>query len=122
MRTDQLSAARIDEILALVDELKASGENAEVFAQRKGIRYGQIRGWLSHAPRWRAQRAGLALPPRRSAFVRAHCNPPPAPAAGANPHPGHARITCEVAQRRAQIDWPVAHAAECAQWLQAWLG
>jgi hypothetical protein len=122
MRTDQLSAARIDEILALVDELKASGESAEAFAQRKGIRYGQIRGWLSHAPRWRAQRAGLALPPRRSAFVRAHCSPPPAPAAGANPPPGHARITCEVGERRAQIDWPVAHAAECAQWLQAWLG
>jgi hypothetical protein len=122
MRTDQLSAARIDEILALVDELKASGESAEVFAQRKGIRYGQIRGWLSHAPRWRAQRAGLALPPRRSAFVRAPCTPPPASQADGSPPPGHARITCEVAQRRAQIDWPVAHAAECAQWLRAWLG
>ena len=59
MRTDQLSAARIDEILALVDELKASGENAEVFAQRKGIRYGQIRGWLSHAPRCRT----VSVPP-----------------------------------------------------------
>ena len=122
MRSDKLSEERIREILALVDGLKASGVSAEVFAHSQGISYGQIRGWLSHAPRWRAQLAGLALPPRRSTFVRAQCNPPPAPAADASPQPGHARITCEVAQRRAQIEWPVAHAAECAQWLQAWLG
>lgn len=49
MRTDKLSAERIREILALVDELKASGVSAEAFAQRKGISYGQIRGWLSRA-------------------------------------------------------------------------
>ena len=122
MRTDKLSEERIREILALVDELKASSVSAEVFAQSKGISYGQIRGWLSHAPRWRAQLAGLTLPLRRSTFVRAQCNQPPAPPADGGPQPGHARITCEVAQRRAQIDWPVAHAAECAQWLQAWLG
>ncbi|MGC8701809.1 MAG: IS66 family insertion sequence element accessory protein TnpB [Thiomonas sp.] len=122
MRTDKLSAERIREILALVDELKASGVSAEAFAQSKGISYGQIRGWLSHTPRWRAQLAGLALPPRRSTFVRAQCSPPPAAAADGGPQPAHARITCEVAQRRAQIDWPVAHAAECAQWLRAWLG
>ncbi|CAZ87360.1 hypothetical protein [Thiomonas arsenitoxydans] len=122
MRSDKLSEERIDEILAILDELKASGMKAEAFAQSKGLGYGQLRGWLSSAPRWRAQRAGLALPPRRSAFVRAHCNPSPAAAAEGSPHPGHARITCEGAQRRAQIDWPVAHAAECAQWLQAWLG
>ena len=122
MRTDKLSAERIREILALVDELKASGVSAEAFAQSKGISYGQIRGWLSHAPRWRAQLAGLDLPPRRSTFVRAQCSPPPAPVADVGPQPAHARITCEVAQRRAQIDWPVAHAAECAQWLRAWLG
>ncbi len=122
MRTDKLSEERIGEILAILDELKASGESAEVFAQSKGISYGQIRGWLSHAPRWRAQRAGLALPPRRSAFVRAHCNPSRAPAADASPPLGHARITCAAGERQAQIDWPVTHAAECAQWLQAWLG
>ena len=121
MRTDKLSEERIREILALVDELKASGESAEVFAQGKGISYGQIRGWQSHAPRWRAQLAGLALPPRRSAFVRAQCNPPPAAAHG-SPQPGHARITCAAGSRQAHIDWPVAHAAECAQWLRAWLG
>lgn len=121
MRSGKLSEERIDEILAILDELKASGMKAEAFAQSKGLGYGQLRGWLSSAPRWRAQRAGVTLPPRRSSFVRAPCNPGPA-AADASPPPGHARITCEVAQRRAQIDWPVAHAAECAQWLQAWLG
>ena len=122
MRSDQLSEERIREILTLVDELKASGLKAEAFAQSKGIRYGQIRGWLSHAPRWRAQLAGLTPPPRRSAFVRAQCSPPPAPAADGSPQPAHARITCETGARRAQIDWPVSHAAECAQWLRAWLG
>ncbi len=122
MRTDKLSAERIREILALVDELKASGVSAEAFAQSKGIRYGQIRGWLSHAPRWRAQLAGLALPPRRSTFVRAQCNPTPAAAADGSPQPGHARITCVTGNRQAHIDWPVAHGAECAQWLRAWLG
>ena len=122
MRSDKLSEERVGEILAILDELKASGASAEAFAQRKGISYGQIRGWLSHAPRWRAQLAGLALPPRRSTFVRAQCNPNPALATDGSCQPAHARITCEVAQRRAQIDWPVAHAAECAQWLRAWLG
>ena len=105
MRSDKLRAERLDEILAILDELKASGMKVEAFAQSKGLGYGQLRGWLSSAPRWRA-----------------HCNPSPAAAAEGSPHPGHARITCEGAQRRAQIDWPVAHAAECAQWLQAWLG
>ena len=122
MRSDKLSEERIGEILAILDELKASGMKAEAFAQSKGLGYGQLRGWLSGAPRWRAQRAGLALPPRRSAFVRAQCNPPPAPAADGSPRPGHARITCVAGSRQAHIDWPVAHAAECAQWLQAWLG
>jgi len=78
---------------------------------RMGNNYGQLRGWLSHTPRWRAQPADLA-----------QCNPHPAPAIDGSCQPAHARITCEVAQRRAQIDWPVAHAAECAQWLRAWLG
>ena len=95
---------------------------AEAFAQSKGLGYGQLRGWLSCAPRWRAQLAGQTLPPRRSAFVRAQYNPPPALAADASGQPAHARITCEAGARRAQIDWPVAHAAECAQWLRAWLG
>ena len=122
MRSDKLSAERIDEILAILDELKASGMKAEVFAQSKGLGYGQLRGWLSSAPRWRAQRAGVTLPPRRSTFVRAQCNPNPAPATDGNYQPAHARITCVTGCRQAQIDWPVAHAAECAQWLRAWLG
>ncbi len=120
MRTDKLSEERIREILTRVDQLKASGMSAEAFAQSQGVPYGQLRGWLSHAPRWRAQLAGLALPLRRSAFVRAQYNPPPT--ADGNPQPGHARITCVAGSRQAQIDWPVAHAAECAQWLRAWLG
>lgn len=37
MRSDKLSAERIDEILAILDELKASGMKAEVFAQSKGL-------------------------------------------------------------------------------------
>ena len=122
MRSDKLSEERIREILTLVDELKASGMSAEAFAQSHGVSYGQIRGWLSHAPRWRAQLAGLTQPPRRSAFVRAQCSPPPAQVANGSPQPGHARITCVAGGRQAQIDWPVAHAAECAQWLRAWLG
>lgn len=55
MRSDTLSEERIRQILALIDELKASGVSAEAFAQSHGIPYGQLRGWLSHAPRWRAQ-------------------------------------------------------------------
>ncbi|WP_231480582.1 hypothetical protein [Thiomonas sp. FB-Cd] len=43
-------------------------------------------------------------------------------AVAADALPAHARITCVAGARRAQIDWPVAHAAECAQWLRAWLG
>lgn len=123
MRSDQLGEERIREILALVDELKASGLKAEAFAQSKGISYGQIRGWLSHAPRWRDRLAGLTPPPRRSAFVRAQTSSlPSAPQLHESPPFEHARITCTAGARQAQIDWPVSHAAECAQWLRAWLG
>ena len=100
MRSDKLSEERIDEILAILDELKAGGMKAEAFAQSKGLGYGQLRGWLSCAPRWRAQLAGQTLPPRRSAFVRAQYNPPPALAADASGQPAHARITCEAGADR----------------------
>ena len=121
MRSDKLSEERIGEILAILDELKASGASAEVFAQSHGVSYGQLRGWLSHAPRWRAQLAGQEVPARASGFVQAKLSPRSG-AVAANALPAHARITCVAGARRAQIDWPVAHAAECAQWLRAWLG
>ncbi|WP_255333620.1 hypothetical protein [Thiomonas sp. FB-Cd] len=44
MRSDKLSEERIGEILAILDELKASGGRAEVFAQSHGVSYGQLRG------------------------------------------------------------------------------
>ncbi|OIQ94957.1 hypothetical protein GALL_230600 [mine drainage metagenome] len=121
MRSDKLSEERIRQILALVDELKASGVSAEAFAHSQGIRYGQIRGWLSHAPCWRAQLSGQDVPARARGFVQA--KPSAAPCVTQIPMlPAHARITCVAGSRQAQIDWPVAHAAECAQWLRAWLG
>jgi hypothetical protein len=36
MRSDKLSEERIAQILAILDELKASGVSAEAFAQSKG--------------------------------------------------------------------------------------
>ncbi len=75
MRSDKLSEERIGEILAILDELKASGASAEVFAQSRGVSYGQLRGWLSHAPRWRGQLAGQEVPARASGFVQARLSP-----------------------------------------------
>ncbi|MDE2254569.1 MAG: IS66 family insertion sequence element accessory protein TnpB [Betaproteobacteria bacterium] len=116
MRSDKLSEERIGEILATLDELKAGGVNPEVFAQSHGVSYGQLRGEMSHAPCWRAQLAGQEVPARARGFVQAKLS------AGSGAIEAHARITCVAGARQAQIDWPVAHAAECAQWLRAWLG
>lgn len=117
MRSDKLSEERIRQILALLDELKASGLSAQAFTQRHDVSHGQLRGWLSHAPRWRAQLAGQDVPARARGFVQAKPSAPPAPTL-----PAHARITCVAGSRQAHIDWPVLHAPECAQWLRAWLG
>lgn len=87
MRSDKLSEERIGESLAILDELKASGMKAEVFAQSKGLGYGQLRGWLSRAPRW-------SDPAATAQRLRA-CPMQPAPRTGggwespARPRPQH---------------------------------
>ena len=117
MRKDKLSEEQVGERLAVVDAYEASGLSGEAFAQSRGISYLDLRGWASHAPRWRARLSGQAYTAtgRAAAFVKVQ---PSEASVGA----GWARIVCEVGSRRVQVDWPVAAPAECAQWLRAWLG
>lgn len=118
MRKDKLSEEQVGERLAAVDAYEASGLSGEAFAQSRGIRYLDLRGWASHAPRWRARLAGQAYTATgraATAFVKVQ---PSETTVGT----GCARIVCEVGSRRVQVDWPVAAPAECAQWLRAWLG
>ena len=53
--------------LDVLDELAHSGLSTQDFAQAQEIGYGQLRSWLSHGPRWRAQLADPAYiaPARR---------------------------------------------------------
>ncbi len=117
MRKDKLSEEQVGGRLAVVDAYEASGLNGEAFAQSLGMSYLDLRGWASHAPRWRARLAGQTYTAtgRAAAFVKVQ---PSEATVGAR----CARIVCEVGSRRVQVDWPVAAPVECAQWLRAWLG
>lgn len=117
LRKDKLSEDEVRERLAVVDAYEASGLSGEAFAQTRGINDLDLRGWASHAPRWRARHAGQAYTATgraATAFVKVQ----PGEVTTAL---GCARITCESRARRVQVDWPVSAAAECAQWLRAWL-
>lgn len=113
----KLNPDQIRECLAVLDAVAGSGMTLQAYAQARGMEYWQLRGWAAQAPRWRAQLAGGAgetgVQPTR--FVAASM---PVAVAGR----GHVHIVCEAGGRRVQVDWPVAAAAECAQWLRAWLG
>lgn len=117
LRKDKLSEEQVRERLAAVDAYEASGLSGEAFARSRGLSYLDLRGWASHAPRWRARLAGQAytVTGRAAAFVKVQSSE-------ATTGTGCARIVCEAGVRRAQVDWPVSAAAECAQWLRAWLG
>jgi len=118
LRKDKLSEDEVRERLAAVDAYEASGLSGDAFAQTRGIKYLDLRGWASHAPRWRARLAGdayTATGRAATAFVKVQ----PSEVTMAM---GCARIVCEAGTRRAQVDWPVSAAAEWAQWLRAWLG
>ncbi|OIQ87291.1 hypothetical protein GALL_308520 [mine drainage metagenome] len=118
LRKDKLSEDEVRERLAAVDAYEASGLSGEAFAQTRGISYLDLRGWASHAPRWRARLAGQAYTGTGRA-VPAFVKVQPSEASAGT---GCARIVCEAGARRVQVDWPVSAAAECAQWLRAWLG
>ncbi len=118
MRKDKLSEDQVRERLALIDAYQSSGLSGDAFAQSRGISYLDLRGWAAHAPRWRARLAGqayVATGRATAAFLKVQPSDVPTGA-------GCARIVCEAGGRRAQVDWPVSAAAECAQWLRAWLG
>lgn len=118
LRKDKLNEEQVRERLAVIDAYEASGQSGEAFAQTRGISYLDLRGWASHAPRWRARLAGQAYTATGRAaatFVKVQ---PDEVTQGL----GCARIVCEAGARRVQVDWPVSAAAECAQWLRAWLG
>ena len=60
LRKDKLSEEQVGERLAVVDAYEASGLSGEAFAQSRGIRYLDLRGWASHAPRWVLPAPGLS--------------------------------------------------------------
>ena len=120
VRRDKLSEEEVRARLQAIDAYEASGLGGEAFARERGIiSYLDLRGWASHAPRWRARLAGqpyTSTGRAAAAFVKVQ------PREAAAPSLANARIVCEVQGRRVEVAWPVSAAAECAQWLRAWLG
>ena len=121
--------------LDVLEELAHSGLSTQDFAQTQGIGYGQLRSWLSHGPRWRAQLADPAYiaPARRrpgngngTGFVQANVGDVQKPLANgalATPtdFPPSVRIDCSQGARSVVLHWPVGAPLQCAQWLKAYL-
>lgn len=59
MREDKLSEEQVRERLATIDAYESSGLSGDAFAQSRGISYLDLRGWATHAPRWRAHLIAL---------------------------------------------------------------
>lgn len=127
MVRNKFNRERLQHCVDVLDAFAHSGLSTQAFAQAQGLNYGQLRGWLAHGPRWRAQLAGeVYVPARRTSlgkatgFVQAKVQDGHRPCAQPDAAPS-ARIVCSQGQRSAVVHWPVGAPLECAQWLKAYL-
>lgn len=133
MASKKFNREQMQGCLDVLDELAHSGLSTEDFSQTQGIGYGQLRSWLSHGPRWRAQLADPAYiaPARRrpgkgTGFVQANVGDGQKPvASGAlatqTDCPPSVRIDCSQGARSVVLHWPAGAPLQCAQWLKAYL-
>lgn len=133
MARRKFNREQIQRCVDILDALAQSGQSVQAYAQAQELNYNQLRGWLTHGPRWRAELAGqpYRVPLRashsqmagfiqanlsldHSAKTRAH---PTSPSQGAP----SAQILCTQGPRSATVHWPTDAPLECAQWLKAYL-
>lgn len=118
---------KIAQCVQLLDELAASGQGTQAFAQARGLSYTQLRAWQNHEIRWRARLAGdepvKSVQPsvRTSGFL--HVQPVNAAIAAVAPAQQRQsiRIECSHGVRNATVHWPLEASVQCAQWLAAYL-
>jgi hypothetical protein len=118
---------KIAQCVQLLDELAASGQGTQAFANAKGLSYTQLRAWQNHEARWRARLAGdepvkpAQAAVRTSGFMQVQ----PVNAAIAAVAPAQQRqsirIECSHGVRHATVHWPLEASVQCAQWLAAYL-
>ncbi len=133
MASKKFNREQMQRCLDMLDELAHSGLSTQDFAQAQGIGYGQLRSWLSHGPRWRAQLADPAYiaPARRrpgngTGFVQANVGDVQKPVANGalatqTDSPPSVRIDCSQGARSVVLHWPAGAPLQCAQWLKAYL-
>lgn len=133
MASKKFNREKMQRCLDMLDELAHSGLSTQDFAQAQGIGYGQLRSWLSHGPRWRAQLADPAYiaPARRrpgngTGFVQANVGDVQKPVANGGlatqtDSPPSVRIDCSQGARSVVLHWPSGAPLQCAQWLKAYL-
>lgn len=133
MASKKFNREQMQHCLGVLDELAHSGLSTQDFAQAQGIGYGQLRSWLSHGPRWRAQLADPAYvasarrsPGNGTGFVQANVGDVQKPLANgalATPtdSPPSVRIDCSQGARSVVLHWPAGAPLQCAQWLKAYL-
>ncbi len=133
MASKKFNREQMRRCLDVLDELAHSGLSTQDFAQSQGLSYGQLRGWLSHGPRWRSQLADPAYiaPARRrsgkgTGFVLVNVDDGQTPATNAGlaaqtDCPSSVRIDCSQGPRSVVLHWPSGAPLQCAQWLKAYL-
>ena len=142
MAGQKFNQERIQHCVNLLDALAQSGQSPKAYAQAQGLSYNQVRGWLTHGPRWRAELAGTPYhaPPRRPQtpvstpvsapeFVQLHPHAAHDPKRGPNTNPNapaplnhpSVHILCTQGPRSATLHWPTDAPLQCAQWLKAFL-
>lgn len=133
MTSKKFNREQMQRCLDVLDELSQSGLSTQDFAQTKGVSYGQLRAWQSHAPRWRAQLADAAYiapvrrkPASRTGFIQVKAADAHHPAlhAGLTAQasvPPSIRIDCSQGARSVVLHWPSQAPLQCAQWLKAYL-
>lgn len=74
MTVKKFDQQKLQQCVDVLDVFARSGLSVQAFAQAQGLSYGQLRGWLAHGPRWRAQLAGeIYTPPAQARVGKASC-------------------------------------------------
>ena len=127
MTVKKFDQHKLQQRVDVLDAFARSGLSAQAFAQAQGLSYGQLRGWLAHGPRWRAQLAGAVYTPpvrtragQASDFVQLKVQAGRTPGDSPEATPS-VRIDCSTGGRHAVLHWPVGAPLQCAQWLKAYL-
>jgi hypothetical protein len=118
---------KIAQCVQLLDELGASGQGTQAFAQARGLSYTQLRAWQNHEARWRERLAGAEpVKPskpcvRTSGFMQVHSAQADIPFVAPQQQGQSVRIECGHGTRSATLHWPTSASVQCAQWLAAYL-